>query len=332
MILGYTTEVVPRRLQRPGPWLIAGLELPAMSSVPARQLSFNFNAVLKPCPTCGVWFPVKRSHAPHATYCSRQCMAAGYRERLCGSANPNYRAAGWHVCSTCGASFHTYNKAQRRCSLACRPHRSWPPKKEAPPKPIKAVAPKLEKKATQPHVRVIRHCVCCDVPLLTEKRHAHYCASCRSARWAERVRIQNRRVKVAAICRMCGKEMLLRPGDRMVTCSPECSRQWRSTRQKGANSHLWKGGRVVEALCIRNSYTYHDWRTAVYVRDDYTCQMCGEKGGKLCVHHILLFSVRPDLRLHPGNGITLCWPCHRSIKDKEPSYEAQFFAYTGGVA
>lgn len=54
-----------------------------------------------------------------------------------------------------------------------------------------------------------------------------------------------------------------------------------------------------------------EWRVAVFERDSYTCQMCGERGGRLQADHIKPFSTHPDLRHVLSNGRTLCVPCHQ---------------------
>jgi hypothetical protein len=84
-------------------------------------------------------------------------------------------------------------------------------------------------------------------------------------------------------------------------------------------------------MLARNSLVYKDWRKAVFDRDDYTCQICGQHGGRLTAHHIRLFSTHPELRYVVPNGITLCWPCHGSIRSREADYEDRFFAITGGI-
>ena len=73
---------------------------------------------------------------------------------------------------------------------------------------------------------------------------------------------------------------------------------------------------------LRNSKEYSDWRNAVFNRDDYTCQLCGQHGGKLNAHHIKQFKKFPELRLDLDNGITLCERCHKKVhhddmKDRE---------------
>lgn len=79
----------------------------------------------------------------------------------------------------------------------------------------------------------------------------------------------------------------------------------------GQDNPAWKGGVTPENLKIRHSREYTVWRVAVMVRDDYTCQSCGVRGGKLQVDHIKPFAFYPKLRLAIDNGRTLCVDCHR---------------------
>ncbi len=58
---------------------------------------------------------------------------------------------------------------------------------------------------------------------------------------------------------------------------------------------------------------YVEWRTAVFARDDYTCQSCGLWGGKLQAHHVKLWADYPALRHEVSNGLTVCQPCHRAL-------------------
>lgn len=86
-----------------------------------------------------------------------------------------------------------------------------------------------------------------------------------------------------------------------------------SMRKKGPNSlHLWKGGITEQNRIIRQSFEYRLWRTQVYERDNYTCQVCLVRGGKLNADHIKPFCDYVELRFDLDNGRTLCEGCHRN--------------------
>ena len=77
----------------------------------------------------------------------------------------------------------------------------------------------------------------------------------------------------------------------------------------GENHWNWKGGRT-SLKNLRKSFEYKLWREAVFKRDNFICQMCGKRGGKLQADHILSFTAFPTLRLSIDNGRTLCRKCH----------------------
>jgi hypothetical protein len=62
----------------------------------------------------------------------------------------------------------------------------------------------------------------------------------------------------------------------------------------------------------RNYPEYDIWRTAVFERDNFTCEKCGKRGGEIEAHHIKSYKKYPELRLDVDNGMTLCkQPCHK---------------------
>ncbi len=63
----------------------------------------------------------------------------------------------------------------------------------------------------------------------------------------------------------------------------------------------------------RNNAEYKEWRKLVFERDDYTCQRCGKRGGKLNAHHIERFRNCVERRTDVSNGVTLCEDCHKLI-------------------
>ena len=95
----------------------------------------------------------------------------------------------------------------------------------------------------------------------------------------------------------------------------------------GEISNHWKGGITPVYKSIRNSFKYRQWRSDVFYRDDFTCQECGQRGGRLHAHHINPFAsiiqyyeittieeaFECDELWNINNGITLCKGCHKIL-------------------
>jgi len=85
-------------------------------------------------------------------------------------------------------------------------------------------------------------------------------------------------------------------------------------RQKISQVLRVNAARGIHRNDARRSPEYRDWRNAVYARDEYTCQSCGDRrGGNLQAHHIKAFAKYPELRFVVSNGITLCRDCHERL-------------------
>ena len=163
---------------------------------------------------------------------------------------------------------------------------------------------------------------------------------------------KNKRRRVKFDCEICGKEVEQRKYDydrnKHHFCSYKCSGIWTSENLIGGNNHnygkkfayehrkkigdscrgeknwRWKGGVKSENEQIRNRMDYKDWRTAVFERDNYTCQRCLDRNGfgkaiYLEAHHIIPFAVAIEERFEADNGATLCKPCHDYIHVHELS-------------
>ena len=93
----------------------------------------------------------------------------------------------------------------------------------------------------------------------------------------------------------------------------------------GDKNPSWMGGVNPLILSIRSSYKSRQWRSDIFYRDDFTCQVCFGRGGKLHADHIRAFSaifyantiksLQEALDCEEfwdlNNGRTLCYDCHR---------------------
>jgi len=85
----------------------------------------------------------------------------------------------------------------------------------------------------------------------------------------------------------------------------------------GKNSTNYNNDITDEEREIGRAYPeYREWRTAVYERDNYTCQKCKEQEsvwGNLNAHHIEPYAKNKELRTDVNNGITFCKDCHKNF-------------------
>ena len=86
-----------------------------------------------------------------------------------------------------------------------------------------------------------------------------------------------------------------------------------TSENSGSKHYNWRGGLTSPNKAARSIKLYYDWRKAVYERDNYTCYICTERGGKLSAHHIKTFAAYPELRYEVSNGMTVCVRCHNEV-------------------
>lgn len=126
--------------------------------------------------------------------------------------------------------------------------------------------------------------------------------------------------------------------------TPESLKKMSETKKakglKGEKHWAWKGGKGGPLLAFRRTVEINEWRRAVYERDNYTCQECGQVGGKLNADHIIpLFKLAIDLNLDTlekvrtspevldiNNGKTLCRDCHEKTDSFGNKGSQQAFA------
>ncbi len=98
----------------------------------------------------------------------------------------------------------------------------------------------------------------------------------------------------------------------------------RERTDRGEDHYNYKHGKAQRNLNDRRKPEYLEWRDAVFKRDNYTCQKCGDNtGGNLRAHHIEPFAKYPELRFDVTNGVTLCHTCHELEHFKPDSIRNQ---------
>ena len=103
--------------------------------------------------------------------------------------------------------------------------------------------------------------------------------------------------------------------------------------KRGKDHPTWKGGVTPLKIKLRVSPEYIQWRLKIFIRDNFTCQKCGQVSGNIEAHHIKQISIliqeaktiMPLFDLYTAcliyaplwdisNGVTLCKECHKKTK------------------
>jgi hypothetical protein len=120
-------------------------------------------------------------------------------------------------------------------------------------------------------------------------------------------------------CIECGKQLSRNANLKNSVYCKTCS-------HLGERSHRWQGGITKLSQSIRNSAKNKAWIQSIFKRDDYTCQICGQRGKKLHADHYPvtfaeLFHRNKIANKRQAmdcaefwdinNGRTLCVTCHK---------------------
>ena len=118
----------------------------------------------------------------------------------------------------------------------------------------------------------------------------------------------NINTKVKCRCKLDGCEWEARPDHLLEEHGcPKCAIR----NNSGENNPRWNPNLTQEEREIKRNFPeYKEWRTEVYERDNYTCQVTGIRGGDLVVHHLYSYNKYYCLRTAIENGITVSKDIH----------------------
>lgn len=110
----------------------------------------------------------------------------------------------------------------------------------------------------------------------------------------------------------CGTEKIISSNHLQTKQTTSCGcyiKKMMANKIGNANPN-WKGGITSKNIVERN-YLTNTLNPIIRKRDNYTCQKCNKRGGKLNVHHIFNFSKYGELKYESFNLVTLCIDCHK---------------------
>ena len=91
---------------------------------------------------------------------------------------------------------------------------------------------------------------------------------------------------------------------------------------RGEKNYKWIKDRTqlcrINKQGERRTSAYFYWRKSVWERDNYKCKIANlDCDGRIEAHHILGWSLYPELRYEINNGITLCHAHHPTKRAEE---------------
>jgi len=232
------------------------------------------------------------------------------KENLAGSNNPNYidgRTLKQYYCPFCGKILSSYQS--KMCS-SCASKKQWENfRKERPhPKCIDcgkklkstraircgscAAKKRFENPKNNPNYvdgKYSKKNYCIDCGLEISKGKSKRCVTCaqRKRFETESSPMKDKRHSKQSLIKMSnsqkGRTKPPRSKQHRKKLSISTSRALKGKCGKDARRYI--DGRSSIRSRVHSSSEYQQWRMDSFKRDNYTCQECGERGGKLEVHH-----------------------------------------------
>ncbi len=136
-------------------------------------------------------------------------------------------------------------------------------------------------------------------------------------------------------CRTCGENFIVSRGELIYRTPKYCSRKCYFIKNRGENSHLWRGGGSSLIHSIRNTPQYKKWQYAINKRDKGRCCLCGRVKRNRVAHHIEYLSniikrnkiktIEESIRFGEicdiNNGVIMCKTCHNRLHQKGNQYD-----------
>jgi hypothetical protein len=210
-------------------------------------------------------------------------------------------------CTYCNNTFLKYSSAIKRtknhlCSIECR--QLW-----------------LAQKRKDKTEFIIKHCQNCNEEIRRTKSHfknrpakKYFCSTkCKDENLKKG---RGGFTPIIIECSHCNLNFTItKKGQRKRKyCSKECMQLG---FPKGENHNNFKPELSRDYRSKHRLFTeVQVWRTEVFQRDLYTCQLCNKKGDRLNAHHFENYSANKEKRFDIDNGITLCVKCHKSFHKK----------------
>lgn len=196
-------------------------------------------------------------------------------------------------------------------------------------------------KPNQPHRFVRFKCVC---GLQAERRASHFpayggkCKKCTKRFVNPPVTEDVIRARLEpAGCHFLSKEILTKGPRSSYTvvhftckCGKEVTRSWVGLNKKGSTPYCQICAQPPQPRGKDSPFYIHDhpnrqredlrwraadddWVKAILVRDNYTCCISGQQGGRLAAHHLNSRTNYPELKFDLNNGITISADLHNEF-------------------
>lgn len=174
------------------------------------------------------------------------------------------------------------------------------------------IHPLLVSKGKKKRRGIVKICRFCKSEFYAGPCHSKrvYCCQGHMIQWMQKMAFR-------FVCVVCGKTVFTQPAQIKYRHRKTCSIICRGIYVR----------KMAEKRRIENGYTKHQidrlaryspeaqtWRSSVFKRDNWTCQLCQKRGERLEADHIKPWAYFPNLRFELANGRTLCRKCHDKTK------------------